>query len=87
MNEHTMTALNGLRAEEIDVICECGRTGCNETLTMSYSTYRNVRLHGAWYVVATEHARKSETVVHKDAELLIVTASSGSAPTLPFDTL
>jgi hypothetical protein len=74
-----------LRAELLDVRCECGRAGCNATLTLGYEIFRSIRLQGGWFVVAKGHARKREKVVRRKEDFVIVTRASSSAPTLPFD--
>ena len=84
-NEQTSAALIGLRAEVVDLLCECGRRDCNVTLKVGYTAYRNIRLQGEWFVVANGHSGDDETVVHRDPEFLIVTASSVSAPMPPLD--
>lgn len=61
-------------------ICECGKTGCREQVTVSLATYVSVTAQGDSFLVALGHERTAEEdVIWKTDDFVIVRPKDSSA--------
>jgi hypothetical protein len=60
------------QSEELEVFCECGRSGCSERVTVSTSTYDELRRVPTHFLVKRGHAAAEDRVVGKYDEFVIV---------------
>jgi hypothetical protein len=59
--------------DDLIVLCECGQTDCLVQLDVPAPTYAEVREHGTWFIVQTEHNDPAvEQVVRREGGFLIV---------------
>jgi hypothetical protein len=42
-------------AEEVTILCECGRRDCSTTLRLNGEVYRSVRRQATWFIVVDGH--------------------------------
>jgi hypothetical protein len=42
-------------ADEVTVLCECGRRDCSTTLQLNGEVYRSVRRQATWFIVVDGH--------------------------------
>jgi hypothetical protein len=64
------------------LICECGRPGCSEHVTLNAVEYRGLRTHSTWFLIAAseEHFFPDvERIVAKNGTYWIVEKHDGAA--------
>jgi hypothetical protein len=75
----TFAAVTGV----IDVMCECGDTGCIERIVVEQPAYEAVRSEGAHFLVVPGHEIPDvETVVERHPTYYVVRKNAGAAEEL-----
>jgi hypothetical protein len=63
------------QAEEMEIFCECSRTGCASLIHVTCSDYERIRRSPGWFLIVPGHvAPESDRVVerHKQFEVIQV---------------
>ena len=63
----------------LSFVCECGRLGCTEMLSLSVSAYQAVRSSGRQFIVARDHVQPSAERVIEEGDGYAVTEKVGVA--------
>jgi hypothetical protein len=80
VNERIVEVADAERPEDdVIVLCECGQPDCLLQLDVPVLSYKEVRDHGAWFLVHPDHVeREVERVVRRESGYLIVEKTSAA---------
>ena len=57
----------------VDFTCECGRSDCSETMTMTIVEYEAIRSHATYFGVVPQHEQPEvETVIERHPSYFVV---------------
>jgi hypothetical protein len=63
----------------LSFVCECGRLGCTEMISLSVSTYQSVRSSGRRFIVRPDHVEPEAEKVVEHGDGYVVTEKTGIA--------
>ena len=63
----------------LSFVCECGRLGCSEMVSLSVGAYQAVRSSGRQFIVRPAHVSLEAEVVVEEHEGYVVTEKTGVA--------
>ena len=67
-------------------VCECGNTGCTQTIDLSHPEYEHVRAHSNHFLVALDHENpEAESVVEENSRFAVVESYAGAASRIARD--
>lgn len=72
VNQRIQALNEQFQAEELEVFCECGRTGCSDRLKASASTYDALRRVPTHFLVKRGHVADEDRVVGEHDQFVIV---------------
>lgn len=63
----------------LSFVCECGRLGCSEMISLSVGAYQGVRRSGRHFIVRPDHVNPEAEVVVEEHGDYVVTEKTGVA--------